>query len=66
MLRAFEERRAVEEGQGLEARTKLCPLLSSQSFRECIGEKCALFQERLGECSFKALTRLLVVEAFGR
>jgi hypothetical protein len=66
MLRALEERRSAEEGQELEAWAKLCPLLSLQGFKECVGEKCALFQEHLGECSFKVLTRLLVVEAFGR
>jgi hypothetical protein len=52
MLRALEERRSAEEGQELEAWAKLCPLLSLQGFKECVGEKCALFQEHLGECSF--------------
>jgi hypothetical protein len=66
MLRTLEERKTVEEGQELEAWAKLCPLLSLQGFKKCVGEKCALFQERLGECSLKALTRLLVVEAFGK
>jgi hypothetical protein len=66
MLRPLEERRAVGEGQELEAWAKLCPLLSLQGFKKCVGKKCALFQERLSECSFKALTKLLVVKTFSR
>jgi hypothetical protein len=60
IFKAFEEGQSGVEERRARTQAKFCPWLSHSGLKECLGERCAFFQEHFNECALKAITRLVV------